>query len=145
MSPRLLKRELFVLERVAYGEPSSAIAATLGCSVDAVKRLRRQLLGKLGAPTSAAAVRCGFELGLLGTAGVQATPELISDGQLRAFYAKCGQLDSESGWKRGTTARMTLDELGEQLGRELDDARDLTVREAHDALDRLTLRLRGDQ
>jgi DNA-binding CsgD family transcriptional regulator len=141
MSPRLNSTEVYVLERTACGDTASAVARVLGCSVDGVKRHRRQLLAKLGASNMPSAVARGYELGLLGKHDVE--PEPISDGQMRAFYAKCGELDAKDRLDRGDTAHRMLAQLAKKLGRPIDDARDLSAREAHDVLDQLAASLRG--
>lgn len=64
-SVRLSVREMQVLVRISYGNGNRAIGESLGVTEDTIKTVVARLFRKLDVPDRAAAVRAGFEAGLL--------------------------------------------------------------------------------
>lgn len=120
-------------------------AARLGVSVSTVKRMLAS--GELAGVKIRSARR--FEPAELEAliAREKKTPSppapSISEGQLRAFHAKCNDADRRHGLPRGSTKRAALDASPLLLGREVESVADLTAAEASRLLDWLEEELHG--
>lgn len=62
---RMSVREMQVLVRISFGNTNKAIGESLGVTEDTIKTVISRVLRKLDVPDRAAAVRAGFEAGLL--------------------------------------------------------------------------------
>ena len=135
--------ERATLAGAARGETVAETAGELGIPVGTVKQLRRAVLDKLGdASNMAAAVHRAHELGILGQApDPSALP--LTDGQRRAFHAKCGELDVAHDLDRRTTKRQILVEASQRFRRNIESANDLSRSEANELLELLEQRLDG--
>lgn len=135
--------ELDTLAGAARGETVDATAVRVGIPAGTVKQLRRAILDKLGDATNmTAAVHRAHEQGLLGQAP---DPSALpwTDGQRRAFHAKCSELDIANGVDRRTTKRQILVEASQRFRRQIESANDLSRGEANTLLELLEQRLDG--
>lgn len=141
MSLILSPIELETLAGAARGETVADTAARTDRPMATVKQVRRAILAKFGdAPNMTAAVHRAHELGLLGQRpDPSALP--LTDGQRRAFHAKCSDLDNLYELERRTTKTKVLAEASRMFRRDITSANDLTRAEADTILELLEQRL----
>lgn len=133
---RLSLLELDVLAGAAHGETVKETATRLHRAVGTVKHHRAAVIDKLDARNVTAAVHIAHELGLLGERP-DAGDLKLTDGQLRAFHAKCSDLDVRDELERRTTKRRMLEEASRRFGRLIESANDLRRHEANELLELL--------